>query len=119
MSWDYRKFIRHPVAAENSKMRGRNPNISHYHYRIDPTIGKGVCAISWISCSHPSSVDKLDKYWLPNIAPSSQPRYVHVDNFYYKKILEHYNDWIIMELLDSKTPKVELYKICALILVGI
>ena len=45
---------------------------------------------------------------IPNFHSLSQPRYACVENCYYKNILEHYNDYIIIELLDNKTPKEEL-----------
>ena len=77
-------------------MRGRNNIISHYHYRVDPKLGKGVCEILHIPCACPSCVAQLDKYWLTNIAPTYQPRYTHVENCYHLKTLEYYNDWIIM-----------------------
>ena len=40
-----------------------------------------------IPCAFPACVDKIYKYWFPTISPSSQPRYAHVDNFYYNKKL--------------------------------
>ena len=74
---------------------------------VDTELVKGICAINRIPCAYPACVAQLDKYWLPTIYPSSQLRYAGVENCYYNKILEHYNDWIIMELLDNKTPQVE------------
>ena len=70
-------------------MRGRNNILSYYHYRVEPEIGKGVCVVFRIPCACPSCVAKIDKYWLPTINLSSQPRYAHVENCYYKKMLEH------------------------------
>ena len=102
-----KKFPRKPVAAETFETRGRNNILLRYHYRFDPELGKGVCEIHWIPCAHPACVAQLDKYWLPTISPSYQPKYAHVKNIYYNKILEHYNDWIIMVFLDNKTLQVE------------
>ena len=59
----------------------------HYHYRVDPELGKGVCDIFCIICACPARVYQLDKYWLPTIFPSYQPRYARVENCYYKKYL--------------------------------
>ena len=87
-------------------MQGRNNHILHYHYRVYPKLVKYVCYIFHITCACSSCVAQLDKYWLENCAPSSQSRYARVDNFYYNKIIEYYNYWIIVELLDIKTPKV-------------
>ena len=85
--WDCQKFCHHPVAAENFVVRGRNTLISIYHYRVYPKLGKVVCVIFRIPCVCPACVDKLDKYWLPNCAPSSQPRYARDENCYFKKNL--------------------------------
>ena len=87
MTWDYRKFSRHPVAAEKFKKRRRNTIISHHHYRIDPELGKCSCAILRIPCACPVCVHQPDKYWLTIITPSYQPRYARVEKFYYKKYL--------------------------------
>ena len=70
-------------------MRGTNIIISHYHYRVDPKLSKGVCAIIRIPCECKACVSQLDKYWLPNCAQSSQPMYAHVENCYYNKMVEH------------------------------
>ena len=50
-------------------MRGRNTIIFHYHYRVDPELGNGVCAIRRMTCACSSCIDQLDKYWLPTIGP--------------------------------------------------
>ena len=73
-------------------MRGRNNIISHCHYRAKPNIGKGVCSICWIPCACLASVAQLDKNWLPNSDSDSKPRYSRVENCYYSKIFEYYND---------------------------
>ena len=81
MSWDYRDFPRHPVSAEKFERRGRNNIISLFYYRVDPKLGKGVYVILWVLCAFSACVDQLDKFCLPNIASSSQPRYVRIENF--------------------------------------
>ena len=111
MTWDYRKFPSHPVAAEKLEMRVRNTIIYYYLYRFDTELGKCVCAIHRIKRSCPSCVAQLDKYWLPTISPSSQPRHAHFENCYYSKIIEHCNDWIIMKFLDNKKTQVEFDKL--------
>ena len=80
MSWDYWRFPRHQVAAENIEIRGRQNLLLCCNYSVDPKLGKVVCAIRLIPCTCPVYVAQLDKYWLPNIGPSSQPRYAHVEN---------------------------------------
>ena len=62
MSWDYRKFPRHPVAAENSQTRGRNTILLHYLFRVEPKLGKSVCDIFRIKYACPAYVSQLDKY---------------------------------------------------------
>ena len=96
MSWYYRKFPCHKVASERYEIRGRNFFISYYHYRLDTYFGTGVCAIFHIPFEYPVYVYQIDINWLPNCDPSAQPRYANVENCYYKKILGHYNYWIIM-----------------------
>ena len=97
-------------------MRVINNIILNHHYRVDPELGKCVCEIIRIIFTCTDCVAQLDKYLLSIIDPSSQRRYVSVENLYYNKIHEHYNDWIIMEFLDNKTPQVDFYNIYALII---
>ena len=85
MSWYYWKFPRHPVAAEKFEMRGRKTILFRYHYRFDTELGKGFCTIFQIPFPFSACISQLDKYWLPTISPSSQPRYAHVKNCYYLK----------------------------------
>ena len=75
LSWDCRKSPRHPVSAEKFKMRGRNTIILHYHYRVDPKLGKGFYEIRRIPCVCAACVAKLVKDWFPTMDPSSQPRH--------------------------------------------
>ena len=107
MTWDYRKFPRHPVSAEKCEIIVINTIIFHDHYRVEPELGKVACVIRRIPCACPACVAQLDKYWSPTITPSSQSRYAHVENCYYNIILEQYNNCIIMNFLDSKTPQVD------------
>ena len=67
MTWDYRKFSGHPVAAENFKTKVRNTICLHHHYRVNPEHGKSVYAIRYIPCACTACVSQLDKYWLPTI----------------------------------------------------
>ena len=100
-------------------MKGRNTIISSYHYRVDTEFVKGVCVILCITCACPACVAQLDKYLLPTIAPSPQPRYAHVENCYHNKILKNDNNWIIKKFLDNKTTYVDFDSIHALIIAGI
>ena len=69
MSSGYWKFPRHPVSTEQLKMGGINDIIFHYHYRVGPKIGKGVCDLCRIPCECTAFVAQLGKYWLPTIVP--------------------------------------------------
>ena len=60
MSWDYWKFLRHPVAAKKIEMRGINSIIFRYNYRFDPKLGKVDCGFFRILCVCPSWVAQLD-----------------------------------------------------------
>ena len=102
--------------AEKFKTRERNTFIFHHNYRVDTELGKGVCDISWISCACTDCVNQFDKYLLPTISTSSQPRYAYIENCDYKKTLKHYNDWIIITLLDNNAPHVEFDNIHEFIL---
>ena len=84
MTWDYRNFPRHPVAAEKLEIIGINTTPLNYHYSCDPELGRGVCVILQIPCAFPVCIAQLDKYFLPTISPSSQLRYSLVENCYYK-----------------------------------
>ena len=106
MTWDYQKFPRHPVVAEKFETRGRNTIIFYYHYRVDLELDKVVCEILRITFTCPSCVDQIDKDWLLNCDASSQSRYARVEFFSYNTVLEYYNNWIIMELLDNRIPQV-------------
>ena len=68
MSWYYRKFPCHPIAAEKFEMRRRNEIILHNHYRVYPKLGKFVYSILRITCVCPACVAQIDKYLLPNCA---------------------------------------------------
>ena len=89
-------------------MKVINTVLPHYHYRVYTKLGKGVCDILRIPCACPVCVSQLDKYLFPSCSTSFQPRYPHVDCFYYNKVLEHCNYWIIMEFLGNKKPQMIL-----------
>ena len=63
MNWDYRKFPRHPVATQKFETIVIDTILSYYHYRFDPELGKGFCAIHWIPCACTAYANKVDKYW--------------------------------------------------------
>ena len=68
-------------------MIGRNANISYDHFRVDPKLVKGACAIHSIPRLYLVCVDQLDKYWLKFFDSSNKPMYVFVKNVTIKKQL--------------------------------
>ena len=70
ISWNYWNFPRQPVSAEKFEIMVINTILMYYHYRVDPKLGKGVCANNCIPCASPACVAQLDIDRLPNIAPS-------------------------------------------------
>ena len=103
MLWYYRHFSRQPVASEQYETRLRNSILSHYYYRVYPSIGKCVCVI-FILLVYVQHISTNFVKWLPNCALPPQLRYAHIENYYYKKVLEHYNAWSIMKFLDNNKP---------------
>ena len=61
MSWNYIKFLHHPVATERYKMRVRNTIIFCYNNTLDINLGKVICAICWILCTCSDCIVCLDK----------------------------------------------------------
>ena len=104
--WNYWKFPRNTVAAEKFEIMISITIIFHYPYRVDLELDKVVCEILRITFTCLSCVDQIDKDWLLNCDASSQSRYARVEIFSYNTVLEYYNNWIIMELLDNRIPQV-------------
>ena len=109
-------FLGNQLLQINFETRGRITTFLYYNYRVDSELDKVACVIQHISCAGTGFISQLDKYWLPTISPSYQPSYADVENYYSTKILEHYNNWIIMNVLDNKAPQVEFDNIPDLIL---
>ena len=82
-----------PSCCSKFEMRRRNIILLYYYYSVYTNICKCICAICWIQCEHKPCVDQLDKYWLPNCAPSYQPSYTCVEKCYYKKYLNITTIW--------------------------
>ena len=60
----------------------------HYHYRVDPYIGKVVSTIIRIPYACLSCVAQHNKEWLPNCATSNKPRCAFVETITIKIILK-------------------------------
>ena len=50
-----------------SKPHGPRGFSKHYHFRFDPKLGMGVCAILRIACARVACTKILDKPWIPGI----------------------------------------------------
>ena len=101
MTWDRSKFPALNVPEGRKKIHGSGTVLSHYHYRFDPDIGYGKCAMRRIPCLCVQCTDQLDKAWIPGVDAEAQPRYAPVYNCKYHAILGEYNNWIIMSFKKS------------------
>ena len=102
MTWNKKKFPKLNVIHGKSKIRGSETVLSHYHYRMDPKLGKSKCAMRRIPCLCLACSNQLDLDWIPGTSPSQQPRYQMATGCKYASILGHYNKWLIMDLLPGE-----------------
>eukprot|EP00957_Ditylum_brightwellii_P108136 8249598-Ditylum_brightwellii.AAC.1 len=73
---------------ENTKYKVRHYNVQEgkdvkykdYHYRIDPDLYKGKCALWHIPCAYRVCTNKLDSQWDTKLEPEDQPRYTPVED---------------------------------------
>ena len=118
VSWDHLYFPSHPVAAEKFK---KEEEILLFRIIITgyiQNLAKVFVPLFGFHVHVQPIYFQLDQYWLQTIASLSQSRFARVENCYYNKILEHYNDCITVEFLDNKTSQVEFDSIHELILSG-
>jgi len=101
MTWDRSKFPALNIAEGRKKIHGSGTVLSHYHYRFDPDIGYGKCAMRRIPCLCVQCTNQLDKEWIPGVDAEDQARYAPVRNCKYHGILGDYNNWIIMSFKKS------------------
>ena len=104
MTWDYCQLSRHPVPAEEFE---KEEELLFFCIIIKCLIQNLVNAFVPFVGFHvhvQAVLINLINIGLPAITPSSQPRYAHVENYYYNKIIDNFNYWITMKLLSSKKP---------------
>jgi hypothetical protein len=119
MSWQRKLFPVLPEVEGQPKIRGRNGVLTHYHFRLDPNLGAGKCAIRRIPCACPACVQTLLLDWDPTITiPKDQPRYQPVKRCHFHDILGKYNNWIIMEFNNKGSPDEDLDDVHAVVLKG-
>ena len=97
MGWCSKHFPNIAVVEGKKKIRGSSTVLSHYHYRADPLLGEGKCAMRRIPCACLECTNQLSKPWIHGVSPSEQPRYSNVVGCKYHSVLGNYNQWIIMD----------------------
>eukprot|EP00957_Ditylum_brightwellii_P108097 8246718-Ditylum_brightwellii.AAC.1 len=76
--------------------------MSYCHYRTDPDLGEGKCAMQCIPCACHAYINRLDLQWDLKLEPEDQPRYVPVEDCVYYPVLGEYNNCIIMKFNKDK-----------------
>ena len=62
-----------PFADLTKKHHGARGLEKHYHFRLDPKLGQGKCAIRRIPCACEACMNQLDKKWIPGKNDKEQP----------------------------------------------
>ena len=119
MSWKNTLFPKLPAPESQPNVHGKHGVMTHYHFRVDPKLGEGKCAIRRIPCACAACIEQMQKHWDPKIKdPSEQPRYSPVQQCTYSSILGAYNDWVIMDFKNKATPEEEFDELHAIVLDG-
>ena len=71
----------------HTKPRGARGLSRYYHFRFDPKLGMGICAIRRIPCACVSCTSMLDKPWIYGIPSDEQERYKPVTKCTYWPVL--------------------------------
>ena len=120
MTWTKSKFPKLKIAKNKEKIRDSSSVLSHYHYRFDPRLGHGKCAMRRIPCLCDQCCEMLDKKWIPGVNAENQPCYSPVLNCKYHDILGDYNNWIIMPFITySNTCEDDIEELHKSILINI
>ena len=64
-----------PFCGPHYKPHGARGMGKHYHLRVYPKLGMGVCAILRIKCACVACTSMLDKTWISGISSDKQERY--------------------------------------------
>eukprot|EP00957_Ditylum_brightwellii_P024827 1876774-Ditylum_brightwellii.AAC.1 len=65
MAWKDKLSPKLPKLDSQPAVRGRERVLMHYHYRADPALGDGKCAVRWTPCACPPCVEQLSAPWEP------------------------------------------------------
>ena len=64
----------------------------------------GICEIHRIPCACVARTSMLDKPWISGTPPDEQYRYKPVTKCTYWPVLEHFNNWNMIQLSHKSTP---------------
>ena len=101
------------------KPHGARGLSKHYHFRFDPKLGNGICAICRIPCSCVACTSMLDKPWIFGIPPYEQERYKPVTKCTYWPVLGYFKYWNIILLSQKSTPSDTFDEIHQVVIDGI
>ena len=119
MTWNNSLFPKLPESGNSAPIRGKCGVMTHYHYRLDPKLGEGVCAIHCIPCACAACVQQLQLPWDPKLSHASkQPRYQSAQECVYQSILGSFNDWIIMPFQNKSTSEETFEEVHKIVLNG-
>ena len=76
---------------------------NNYHFRFDPKLGNGVCAIRHIPCACVECTSMLYKNWISGILSDKQELYKPVTKCTYWTVLGTFNNWNIIQLSHKST----------------
>ena len=93
-----------PFCGPHSKPHGARGSSKHYHFRFDPKLVNGVCAILRIPCACVACKSMLDKTCIYGIPPDEQECYKPVTKCTYWPLLGYFNNWNIIQLSQKSTP---------------
>ena len=108
-----------PFADLTKKHHGARGLGKHYHFRLDPKLGQGKCAIRRIPCACDACMEQLDKKWISGKNDKEQPRYADVPNCVYADILGSFNRWNIITFSNKETEQGEFDEVNRVVLDGI
>ena len=108
-----------PFCGTHSKPHGARGISKHYHFRFDPKLGMGKCAIFRIPCVCVPCKSMLDKPWISSIPPQKQDCYKPVIKCTYWPVLCAFNNWNIIEFSSKSTSSDTFHEIHQVVLDGI
>ena len=108
-----------PFCDPHSKPHGARGLSKHYHFRFDPKLGMGVCAISRIPCACVACTSIPHKPWISGISSYKQERYKPVLKYTYWPVLGAFNNYNIIQFSSNSTSSETFDEIYQVIIDGI